>query len=610
VALSLRAREALALIAVVLVVVAVSTLAHLASVAQITMRSAADQGQLLARQLFHQSARAVARTADPSVAALRTEPGLRALMEGMVGYSRVVVYAVIVDPAGRAVVHSDPALEGSTPVDRDGLESLLGLGDLRLAVALLATPRIYEARLPLQLGDRPFGAVRVGISTSLVREELRTALLHSVTLGVLAILVALAAGLGAGRVVLELARRVVRGVGRLARGELGGRVELDRGEDMGTLAARVTGLGARITPAGVHAPTVAGAIDTLEDAVVLLDAARQVVFVNQAAARLLGPAGGLAGRTLPAGLPAGHPLLEVEASLFERGRRARHRRLELPAPDGERRELAVSSYRLPARHDSAATGGGVLVIQDLEPVRAVESLVSYSQKLAALGRLTSGLAHEVKTPLNAMRIHLELLRIRLTSSGSAGALPAGATESLEVIAREIQRLDQVVQGFLRFMRPQDLALEPVDVNALLHEVARVVAPEASRGGVEIVLELATHLPAVTGDAALLGQAITNLVANAIQAMPDGGTLTLATRALRRGAVELRVRDQGVGIPPEAVEDIFRLYYTTKPHGSGIGLSLVYRIVQLHDGRIDVESSVGKGTTMIVTLPSVPVTAGA
>jgi signal transduction histidine kinase len=244
------------------------------------------------------------------------------------------------------------------------------------------------------------------------------------------------------------------------------------------------------------------------------------------------------------------------------------------------------------------------VLRDLEPVRAVESLVSYSQKLAALGRLTSGVTHEVKNPLNAMRIHLELLRARLAQAG--GGPPTGEiAENLDVIAHEIHRLDRVVQGFLRFVRPQDLRLGPVDVNALLTSVVRLARPEAAAGNVEIVLDLATGLPPVTADAELIGQACTNLVSNAIQAMPAGGTLTVASRRAPRGAVEIRVADQGVGIPPEDLDKVFRLYFTTKPRGSGIGLALVYRTVQMHDGRIDVESTVGKGTSVTLTLPAAP-----
>jgi signal transduction histidine kinase len=504
--LSLRGREALALASVVLVVVAVGTVAHMAGVAQLTMQSAAEESQLLARQLFHQSARTLAAGAAPG--ALPRDGSLRALMEGMVGYSRVVVYAAIVDPEGRAVVHSDPGLEGSALAPRPGLDAVLGLAHLRRVVALLGEPEIYESRLPLRLGERPFGEIRVGISTSLVRQALRQALVQGLALGALAVAVALAAGLGAGRVLLQAARRVVRRVGLLTRGEPGQGVELRRGEDMGALAERVQGLGDLVAEHHLRA------------------VAQQE-----------------------------HPVLEP--------------------------------------------------VQGADPVRTVESLVSYAQKLAALGRLTSGVAHEVRNPLNAMRIHLELLRTRLRATAAGAPLAAEIAEPVEVIAQEIRRLDRVVDGFLRFMRTQDLQLEPLDVSALLADVARLCGPEAARVGVRIALDAGEGVPPVTGDDALLRQALTNLVQNAIQAMPDGGALTLGSRALPDGAVELRVSDQGVGIAPEDVERIFRLYYTTRPEGSGIGLSLVYRIAQLHDGRIDVDSSLGKGTTMILTLPAAP-----
>jgi signal transduction histidine kinase len=117
--------------------------------------------------------------------------------------------------------------------------------------------------------------------------------------------------------------------------------------------------------------------------------------------------------------------------------------------------------------------------------------------------------------------------------------------------------------------------------------------------------VAPELPPVSGDAGLLQQACTNLVTNAIQAMPAGGAITLGAYCRTNGAIEVRVRDEGIGIPAEDLERIFRLYYTTKPQGSGIGLSMVYRIVQMHDGRIDVDSEVGRGTVMTMTLPAAP-----
>lgn len=602
--LTLRSREVLAITTVVLLVVVVATGTYLASVARITLRAAANEGELLTRQFFHQAARIVEATPRPSLLALRSDPRIRALLEAMEGYSHTVVYVAIVDPAGYAWVHSDPALEGKPLPPRESLETVLAWGMPRVLTALLGEPQIYEVQLPMRLGDRPFGTVRVGISTSLLRSELIQALLSSLALGAGALLVAVAVGLGAGGVLLRSLRRIAQVMERLARRESRASVDLTRDDELGELAARVNRLGERIQADGSgwqsEKARLEGISNSLEDAVIFLNDRREVVFCNQAAEGILNRRlDELMGHPLGSLLPEEHPLLSVVAELFETGRGCRGVPLKVPGSGGRTRELAVSSYLI--REDGQARGG-ILALKDLDPVRAVESLVTYSQKLAALGRLTSGVAHEVKNPLNAMRIHLELLKTRL-----GGERPEVA-ENLDVIAQEIQRLDRVVQGFLKFMRPQDLHLAPVDINALLTEVAQLAAPETAQSGVEIALDLAPDLPPATGDAELLQQAFTNLVTNAIQAMPQGGTVTLATRELPHGAVEVRVKDEGVGIPPEDLDKIFRLYYTTKATGSGIGLSLVYRIVQMHDGQIDVDSVVGRGTTMTVALPLAPVPA--
>jgi signal transduction histidine kinase/HAMP domain-containing protein len=600
--LTVRAREVVAITTVVLLVVAVFTVAHLASVARITLRSGAAEGELLARQLYHQSSRVIAASPAPSLAALRRDAGIRALLEGMVGYSHTVVYAAIVDPAGRAVVHSNPAFEGKPLPARESLETVLTWGTPRTVVSMVGDPQVYEALLPMRMGERPFGTVRVGVSTSLLRQEVARAVLRGLALALGALVIAVAVGLGAGHVLLQSLRKIAQGMERLARGEYGATVDLTRDDELGELAARVNQLGARVqadqSQWQSEKARMEGILNSLEDAVIFLNGKREVVFCNQAAEAVLGRGlDAMVGQPLDALLPGEHPLIPVVGELFESGAGRRNMAIKIACPGGGTRELAVSSYRIP---DGEQAGGGVLALKDLDPVRAVQSLVTYSQKLAALGRLTSGVAHEVKNPLNAMRIHLELLKTRLKER------PPEVGENLEVIAQEIQRLDRVVQGFLKFVRPQELRLRPVDVNALLQEISQLMAPAAAdQAGTRIALDLTPGLPPVAGDVELFQQACTNLVTNAIQAMPNGGTVTLASRRGPEGAVEVCVGDEGVGIPPEDLDKIFRLYYTTKPSGSGIGLSLVYRIMQMHDGRIDVKSVVGRGTTVILTLPLAP-----
>jgi signal transduction histidine kinase len=269
--------------------------------------------------------------------------------------------------------------------------------------------------------------------------------------------------------------------------------------------------------------------------------------------------------------------------------------------------------------------GVLLVSRNVASLSRMQSTLAYSRKLVALGRLTAGIAHEVKNPLNAMMIHLELLRTKIrgtvvpalqaqpvAAGGTLGLGPAratplpppvqGALEHVEIIESEIRRLDEVVQGFLKFTRPEDLRLQPVRASGLFEEIVPIIETEAGNHGVKVIVDVSAATPSVNGDASMLRQAFLNLGINACQAMPSGGTLRLVAGAASRNRVEVRVEDTGVGIKPEHLSRIFDLYFTTKERGTGIGLSMVYRIIQLHDGEIEVQSTPGSGTTFRVLLP--------
>jgi signal transduction histidine kinase len=267
--------------------------------------------------------------------------------------------------------------------------------------------------------------------------------------------------------------------------------------------------------------------------------------------------------------------------------------------------------------DAAGALVGVMLIgRNLEYLSQVQTTIRYSRKLAALGRLSAGVAHEVKNPLNAMMIHLELLRQQFATmargaersrGGGAGVAAAdepsqtAALQHVDVIAGEIRRLDEVVQGFLKFSRPEDLKLQPVQLSSLLHEIVPIVKPEADRAGVTLSVEC-QDAPDVNCDPAMLKQAFLNLALNACQAMPNGGTLRIRCERVRGRRVAITFSDDGVGISREDLQRIFNLYFTTKASGTGIGLSMVYRTVQMHDGEIEVQSTPGVGTTFRVLLP--------
>ncbi len=229
-------------------------------------------------------------------------------------------------------------------------------------------------------------------------------------------------------------------------------------------------------------------------------------------------------------------------------------------------------------------------------LQRMASQLDVASRLAAISRLTGGVAHEMKNPLNAIALRLDFLRAKL------GAPEEELNKDIDVLAKEIARLDRVVKTFLDFSRPVEVHFEDVDLSALTREVADLMTPPARLAHVELAVDAPATPVVLRGDADLLKQALLNLVTNAIEAMRDGGSLRLVTGSAN-GSVSLDVADTGPGIPAAQRDRVFQLYFTTKNYGSGIGLALTYRAVQLHNGTIAFESEEGRGTTFHLQFPA-------
>jgi signal transduction histidine kinase len=273
------------------------------------------------------------------------------------------------------------------------------------------------------------------------------------------------------------------------------------------------------------------------------------------------------------------PISVISSGVARLGRGEFDATVDLP-DDAELRDVGESMKAIGVR---LAAGGGDATQRD-------------ARRLVALSRLSAGIAHEIKNPLNAMSIHLELLRTAL--GGSREAL-----DYLAVITAQLRRLDEVVQTFLKFSRPEPLALTPTSLLRVLNDIRPIAEAEGEQAGVRVEIDCPASLPDVPADASALGNALLNLALNGCQAMPNGGTLRIAATAQSDGRIALTVSDTGVGIPADQLDKIFNLYFTTKTSGTGIGLAMVYRTVQLHDGDITVASAPGRGTTFTVTLPT-------
>jgi signal transduction histidine kinase len=595
--LSIKAKQVAGVTTIVGLAVAVLSGVYLSSLTRVRLEESQVRGDLLAGAIYQRAHAVIAESGegrDPADA-LRTDSGMRSILEAS-AYSKHVTYAAIVDVDGMAIAHSDADLVGHTVPSYETLSSLLAEGPIA-KIRAIYTPggRTFEIRQPLLLGAAEFGSIRIGISTLLIRGEFYESLRS-------ALIAVLAAIGGASLVAMLLAQLLLRpihvirsGLTRLGRGEFGVNVDLPRDDEFGELGQFFNTISARLSADRAHSTSqneLAPAMDQLEDAVAIVDRKGVLLFANKAMREAL-PENAL-NRRLEDVLPDEHPYRKIveDATTARQPRGPLVAMLAQPSP-GERMIVAT-----PIETNDKRILAVILISRNLEYLSQVQSTVNYSRKVTALSRLSAGVAHEVKNPLNATVIHLELLKEQLASASSG----APAMAHVAVIAAQMRRLDEVMQGFLRFIRPENLKLERVQPGVLIEAIRPIVSAEAERHGIELRIEIANGLPDVRVDSGMMQQALLNLALNACQAMPGGGRLRLGASSAGGKRVEIVCEDTGTGIRPEHLDKIFDLYFTTKESGSGIGLSMVYRAVQLHDGEIQVQSIAGRGTTFRVMLP--------
>jgi signal transduction histidine kinase/HAMP domain-containing protein len=607
--LSLKAKlTALISFLVLLVVLATSTV-YLSSLTRQALTEIESKGEYVANETYHQARTVLAQSRLPAganpadfrelrrfvQARLAEDAGLASLVEAAVGYSPTLYYVTITDSEYRVLVHNDPGEAGRRFTPAPPFGSLIQAGLLRQLHVIYGPARVYEVVLPLEMAGKPLGEVRVGVSTLFLRNQLTPNLRAALTLSLLAILLAtLSAGLLSFRLLRPL-ETISRSVDRLARGEYPEPVVLDRTDEWGILSSKLSLLGEQMRGEKAAFLQLKGNLDQLfanfTDGLLLFDKQDRLVLATPAASRFLGCApGALTRRPAAEVFSAPSPLHQLLQQAFRSRRPLSWRTTESPGEAAPR--VAVSVQFVEEQGQPVAS---LVTLRDASTRAQLEDQIDIAAKLAALGRLTSGVAHEVKNPLNAMVLQLELLKAKLAEQGE------GVKPQLEILSAEIHRLDRVVKTFLDFTRPVEVHFTETDMGSLVREVFILAEPQARENNVQMVFQHEGAPASVRVDRDLMKQALLNLVLNACQAMPSGGELKVTSRATPR-RLELAVADQGAGIPPEARQKIFSLFYSTRPGGTGVGLAMAFRILQLHNGSIDFSSEVNRGTTFRISLP--------
>ena len=562
----------------------------------VMVASLGDSGNLLVNETFEQIRTALDQSKgdpeDPKTV-LSQDPGLAALLSSSRAFGKGVVYAKVVTSKGDPIAGTGgDAVSAPAPRPFEELRRAASRWSPFARIRPLWGEHVYEISSPVEINQKPFALIKVGLSTALIATEVRHAVANVLFIGIAVLGISLLGALLAGALLLAPVAAITAEVERLAAGRDSSSLLVRGRDELSSLARKFNELSHRVRSDRVQWEDERGRFinifRSIDDAVLLLDSAGIVRFSNDDAQGRLGlPAGGLAlGKALSALIGESHPLVRVVRTARAAGTELRDVAIEVGRGRNKAR-LLVSIF--PLGGDSARAGQ-LVIVRDLASVQQLETVVDNSERLARLGGVFSGVAHQIRNPLNAITLELELL-----SQDARESRPVEGR--VHAVREEMSRIDQVIEALMRFMRPGQLKIELVAANDLVREVAKGVNEPL----IKVKCDLDPAAAFVKADRALLMEALRNIVQNAIDAMTEGGILTLTTR-LVDGFVELSISDTGEGIAPEHLDNIFQLYFTTKTNGNGVGLPLAMRAVDLHGGTVNIDSKLDEGTSVRIRLP--------
>jgi len=527
---------------------------------------------------------------------LGTDRDLNNFLESVVGTWPIIYDAAIVDSDGKAILHTNPDLVGKAVPDRPDFQLVQNAHFRRQFRMVYNPPTVYDVRIPLQLDGARFGSIRVGVSTVFLKNELTPRLRQAAVFSIIAIVISLILAAILSHIALGPLEQISRSLDSVTAGNTDTVGDSEAGHDeYGLVSLKIAHLGRQMRDAKDIFSALKDNVDqimgNLQDGLMLFTRDSRVVLVSASVERFL---------SRPRRDLLGHQVKDVfssESALGNLMRQAFERRSPIPPreiefPSGKRVQISLDFIQ-----EKGTQIGALLTMRDAESVRRIEDEIEMSRRLSANGRITRGVAHEVKNPINAIVLHLQLLQ------GKLRQVDPDTRRHMDIIGSEIHRLDRVVQILVDFTRPRDLHLEETDLRRLLEDGAMLAGPDAARHGVTVTCELPSEPLMVKVDTDFIKQAILNVVLNGIQVMPDGGQLRISARR-EDEMVVTEICDQGGGIPLEVQDKIFELYFTTKKGGTGIGLAQTYQILQWHYGSVDFESVEGQGTTFRLRLPLV------
>ncbi len=538
-----------------------------------------------------------------------------------------VKYAIVLDLEGKVAAHSrHPELVGS--ILKDPVSERAALAEAPLvqeAVLEGSRESLYDFAVPVQVERQRWGTVRVGLSKRRMEAEIAKTRWELTLLAIATmVLGGMASALMARRIARPV-RQLAEGVAAISRGELDQRIEPSTSDEIGRLALAFNHMASQLLQQraaleGAHAELrrrfaelsdlksyTDNIFDSLTSGIITLDLEGRVVTLNAAAEGLTGyPLTEVRGRFAVEAFAHAPEIAELLMETVSSRVGAALVSATLTRRDGT--SIPVEITTAPLKGGEGKDLGVVAVLRDLTVVRQLEEQLRRSERLAALGTLAAGLAHEIKNPLTSLLIFSQQLSRRFEDQGFREKFGT-------VVPRELERINRIVEGLLQLARPTRLNLGPVRVPDLLERALELYANQIETKRITVVREYVGGLPTIEADAEHLYRALVNLVVNALDAMGEGGRLTLRAgwsdgadplAAARRWTpdhrLKVEIEDTGKGIAASEATKIFNPFFTTKPHGTGLGLAIAHKIIEDHGGTIGVRSTPGSGTTVSVLLP--------